>query len=169
MAEMISLGGTEFKVFQIINLKESLVIPKHKVEDGYNVSDHGEEQPAEFTVELELLKDSDEPETLNALFEARELLTFISELGIFDDMAIQDKSYTQGGNISTIKASVHLKQIRKAVAKTTTIELPITVADTEVKGGATATEPKTKENEEAKSEEPDENKSWAETIWGWFS
>lgn len=168
MAETISLGGFSFSVFQTINLKEDLILPKHKVEDGYNVSDHAEEQPAEFTVELELLKGSGEPETLNTLFNARKTLTFISALGVFDDMAIQDKSYTQGGNVSTIKASVHLKQILKAAAKTTTIELPITIVDTEVKGGATATEPKTKENEEAKSEEPDENKTWAETIWGWF-
>lgn len=169
MTETISLGGTEFKVFQIINLKESLTVPKHKVEDGYSISEHAQTEPAEFTVELELLKNSDEPETLNSLFDAKEPLTFISELGVFDDMEIQDKNYTQGGNISTVKASVHLKQILKATAKTTTIELPITIAKTEVKGGATPTEPETKKNEAAKSETKEEDKTWLETIGGWFS
>lgn len=169
MTETISLGDVEFKVFQIINLKESLSVPKHKVEDGYSISEHAQTEPAEFTVELELLKNSDEPETLNALFDAKEPVTFTSELGVFDDMEIQDKSYTQGGNVTTVKASIHLKQILKASAKTTTIELPVTIAETEIKGGDTATEPETKENEAAKGEEKEENKTWAETIWGWFS
>ena len=169
MTETISLGDVEFQVFQIINLKESLIVPKHKVEDGYSISEHAQAEPAEFTVELELLKDSDEPEALNTLFDAKEPLTFVSELGVFDDMEIQDKSYTQGGNITTVKASVRLKQILKAVAKTTTIELPITIAEEQLKGGDTSTEPETKENEAAKSEEKDEDKTWAETIWGWFS
>ena len=169
MTETISLGDVEFKVFQIINLKEHLAVPKHKVEDGFSISDHAQQEPAEFTVELELLKDSDEPELLNTLFDAKDPVTFISELGVFDDMEIQDKSYTQGGDITTVKASVRLKQILKAVAKTTTIELPISIAKTEVKGGATATEPETKESEMAQSKTKDEGESWLETIGGWFS
>jgi len=169
MTETISLGGIEFQVFQIINLKKSLTVPKHKVEDGYSVSEHAQEEPAEFTIEVELLKDSNEPEALNTLFDAKEPLTFISELGVFDDMEIQDKSYTQGGNISTIKASIHLKQILKAVAKTTTIELPVTIVDEELKGGDSPTEMDKTKSELAKSEEPDEGKTMLETIWGWFS
>lgn len=166
MTETISLGDAEFKALQIINLKESITIPAHKVEEGYSISDHAQEQPSEFSLELELLKSEGEVETLNALFDAKEPVTFTSELGVFDDMEIQDKSYTQGGNVSTVKASVRLKQILKAVAKTTTIELPVTPIPTVTDPPIP---PEEEENENAESNEKDEGKTWAETIWGWFS
>jgi hypothetical protein len=169
MTEIISLGGVEFNAIQVINQKESLVLPAHKIEEGYEIADHAEEQPVEFTVDIELLKDKGEPEKLNAIFSGKELICFVSELGVFDDMEIQDKSYTQGGNISTIKASIHLKQIRKAIAKITTIDLPITPTEEAMKGGDSAVPPVESENPAAKGEEPEEKKSWVETITGWFS
>jgi hypothetical protein len=169
MAKIISLGGVEFNAIQVIDLKESLALPTHKIEEGYSIFDHAEEQPAEFTVDIQLLKDKGEPEKLNTMFDAKEPIAFISELGVYDDMEIADKSYTQGGNISTIKASIHLKQIRKAIAKTTTIELPITPAADTVKGGDSAVPPVEDENPAAKGEETTEKKSWLETLWGWFT
>jgi hypothetical protein len=165
--EEIQLGGQKFTAVEVVDLTESATIPEHKVEDGYPVADHIFFQPAEFQLNLTLLES--EISALKQLYESKQPTTLVCKAGVFEDVVIKELNITQGGSKNTFRAVVRVKQILKAVAKTTTIplqDLQLTPNESDVPGGATATTPPTQEVPDAPAKE--ENKSWLDSILSWF-
>lgn len=161
----ILLGSETFTAIQVINLTRDATVPAHKTEAGYEIADHVTLEPAEFRLNLELIKSEDEDETLKQLYEDKEPFEFVCDLGVFPNMIIQTLDFEDG--YETVKAMAHLKQVRIATAETTTIELPITPAEANYPGGNAATEPSELSVQDA-PDDPDENESWLDKIVDWL-
>ena len=164
MPEEILLGGQKFTAVEVVDLTESAIIPEKRVEDGYPIADHIFFQPAEFQLNLVLLED--EIETLKQIYESKEPTTLVCKAGVFEDVVVRELSITQGGSKNALRATVRVKQILKAKAKTATIplqQLQATSSENEASGGETATEPPQKEVPQAP--EKQENKSWLDSIF----
>ncbi len=165
--EEIQLGGQKFTAVEVVDLTQSAVIPEKRVEDGYPIADHIFFQPAEFQLNLTLLEN--EIPVLKQLYESKQPTTLICKAGVFEDVVVRELSITQGGSKNTFRAVVRVKQILKAVAKTTTVPLQalqLTPNETDSPGGNTATESSTEEVPDAPEKE--ENKSWLDSIMDWF-
>jgi hypothetical protein len=165
MAEEVLLNGRPLKVVQIIDLTESKeVVPSHKVEEGYDVSDHLINKPAEFQIQLEV--EESDLEMIKQLYENKEATEFVCKVGVFEDVVVKELHITQGGSINTFRVTLHLKQILKAKSKTATISLPqlqVTPSEEQSKGGDTAVSPQPKQVPQA-PEPPQENQSWLDSI-----
>jgi len=164
--EKILLGGHEFRAIRVINLSQSATTPEHRVEEQFSIVDHIILEPIEFRLELELLKDEGEVDKLNSLFEARQPIEFVCDLGVFEDMVIKSREFVEGGSVNTVRASVHIKQIRKAKAKTATIPLPIIQSEEDYPGSDTAVSPL--QQQVPSAPEKQEEKSWLDSIFDWF-
>lgn len=167
MAEEILLGGQKFTAVEVVDLTQSAVVPEHKVEDGYPISDHIAFKPAEFRLTITLLED--EIETLKQLYESKQPIEFVCKAGVFENIVVKEIHITQGGSINTFRVTLHLKQIIKAKAKTTTIplqQLQVTPDEKDGKGGKTVTDPQQQQVSQAPQKQ--ENKSWLDSIFDWF-
>ncbi|AIY89886.1 phage baseplate protein [Geoglobus acetivorans] len=165
--EDILLGDVRFTAIEIVDLSESVVIPEHRVEDGYPIADNIFFQPAEFQLTITLLEE--EVETLKQLYESKQPTTLICRFGVFEDVVIQELNMTQGGSRNTFRAVIRVRQILKARAKTAEVplsDLGLTADESEASGGATATSPLEKDVPDAPTKQ--ENKSWLDSIFDWF-
>jgi len=164
MAEEVLLNGRPLKVVQIIDLTESKEVPSHKVEEGYDVSDHLINKPAEFQIQLEV--EESDLEMVKQLYESQQPTEFVCKLGVFENIVVREFHVTQGGSINTYKVTLSLKQILIAKSKTATVSLPqlqVTPDESQVPGGDTAISPQPKQVPQA-PEQPQENQSWLDSI-----
>ena len=139
MAEEILLNGQPLKVAQIIDLTESKDVPSHKVEEGYDVSDHLINKPAEFQIQLEV--EESDLEMIKQLYESKKPTEFVCKLGVFENIVVKEFHVTQGGSINTYKVTLSLKQILVAKSKMATVSLPqlkVTPDESQAPGGDTA-------------------------------
>lgn len=164
MAEEILLNGQPLKVAQIIDLTESKDVPSHKVEEGYDVSDHLINKPAESQIQLEV--EESDLEMIKQLYESKKPTEFVCKLGVFENIVVKEFHVTQGGSINTYKVTLSLKQILVAKSKMATVSLPqlkVTPDESQAPGGDTATSPQSKQVPQA-PEPPQENQSWLDSI-----
>ncbi|RLI77970.1 hypothetical protein DRP05_08605 [Archaeoglobales archaeon] len=167
MTEKILLGDIELEAAQIINLTEKATVPEKKVEAQFSIVDHVILNPAEFSIDAVCIRDSQKHIKLKQLYESKKPVTFHSDLlGTYDNMIIESLDFSQGGSVNTIKASVHIKQIKIAESKTVTISLPVTPMIREVPQNTTAKPPKDKHTQY--EPEKQENKSWLDSIFDWL-
>ncbi|RLI74688.1 hypothetical protein DRO97_05385 [Archaeoglobales archaeon] len=167
MAEKILLGDLELEAVQIINLTEKATIPEKKVEAQFSIIDHIILNPAEFSIDAICIRDSQEHIKLKQLYESKQPITFHSDLlGTYDNMIIESLDFSQGGSVNTIKASIHIKQIRIAESTTVIISLPVTPAIQEVLQNTTAIDPV--EQSQPSEPEKQEEKSWLDSIFDWL-
>ncbi len=167
MPEKITLGDYEFRAIKIYDLTQSAKTPEHRVEEQFSIVDHVILQPAEFRLELELVED--EIGILMSLFESKEPVELITDFGIYEDMVIKNLEITPSSS-TTKRASVQLKQIRKAITRTATVpfttDLPVTQDESTYPGSKTAVSPYKQEVPQAP--EKQENKSWVDSIFDFF-
>lgn len=162
--QSVLIGGHEFKAIQVINLTKDADIPEHRVEDQFNVADHITLNPVELKFELQLSVPDGEVETLDALYTARQLVDVTSRLGHYTDMAVKQPTYRDSDSDNIVYATLTLKQVRKATAKTVRVALPVPI-DTGAeppKPGSWYTPP-----EKPVASEPKKEGSWLDGIVNW--
>ena len=125
--QSVLIGGHEFKAIQAINLTKDADIPEHRVEDQFSVAAHITLNPVELKFELQLSVPDGEVETLDALYASRQLIDVTSRLGHFPDMAVKQPTYKDTDSENIIYATLTLKQVRKASAKTVRVALPVPI------------------------------------------
>ena len=162
--QSVLIGGHEFKAIQAVNLSKDAEIPEHRVEDQFTVADHITLNPVELKFELQLSVPDGEVETLDALYTGRQLINATSRLGHFPDMAVKQPTYKDTDSENIIYATLTLKQVRKATAKTVRVALPVPI-DTGAeppKPGSWYTPP-----EKSVASEPEKTGSWLDGIASW--
>ena len=162
--EEILINNQSFKAIQVVDLTDSAETPEQRVEDGFSVVDTIILKPKEFSLTLELMED--EVELLKQLYESKQPIEFVCRFGAFEDIVIKELHITQGGSANTYRASISLKQILKAKAKTAAIplhQLQVTPDEKDAKGGDTTISPQAKQVPQA-PEQPQENQSWLDSI-----
>jgi len=139
----ILIGGKMFKAISVVDLTKDADVPEHKVEEQFSVSDHIIFKPAEFEFELQLFKDEGEVESLLSLYEARQPTSLTTEFGHYEDMVIKSVRIRDSDSENIAYATVHIKQVMKAVAQTATVSLPgiVTENESNYQGGNSATSP----------------------------
>lgn len=162
--QSVLIGGHEFKAIQAINLTKDADIPEHRVEDQFSVADHITLNPVELKFELQLSVPDGEVETLDAIYSARQLIDVTSRLGHFPDMAVKQPTYKDSDSENIVYATLVLKQVKKATARTVTMSLPVPVdTGTEPpKPGSWYTPP-----EKPVASEPKKEGSWLDGIVSW--
>ena len=167
MSDDILLAGQPIKITQVINLSQPADVPEHRVEDGFSVADTIVLKPAEFELQLEV--DKDQLNELKQFYEQKQPVELVCKFGIFENVVIKELSATQGGSTNYFRATLRVRQILKAKAKTTTVSLPelqVTPDESEASGGDTAIPPQ--QQNVPSAPEKQENKSWLDSIFDWF-
>lgn len=162
--QSVLIGGHEFKAIQAINLTKDADIPEHRVEDQFSVADHITLNPVELKFELQLSVPDGEVETLDALYTSRQLIDVTSRLGHFPDMAVKQPTYKDSDSENIVYATLVLKQVKKATARTVTMSLPVPI-DTGAeppKPGSWYIPP-----EKPVASEPKKEGSWLDGIVSW--
>jgi hypothetical protein len=163
----ILIGGKQFKAISVVDLTKDTEVPEYKVEEQFSVTDHIILKPAEFELELQLFRDRGEVETLNQLYEAKQPISLTTEFGHYDHMVLKSVRFRDSDSENIVYATIYIKQILKAKAKTATISLPELMPDeSQYPGSDTAVTPQSKTVPDVP--EKQENKSWLDSILSWF-
>lgn len=162
--QSVLIGGHEFKAIQAVNLTKDADIPEHRVEDQFSVADHITLKPVELKFELQLSVPDGEVETLDALYTSRQLIDTTSRLGHFPDMAVKQPTYKDSDSENIVYASLSLKQVKKATAKTVRVALPIPLdTGSDPQNSGSGGNP----SEKNVSSEPQKSGSWLDGIVSW--
>lgn len=163
----VLIGGKSFKAINVVDLTKDADLPEHRVEEQFSISDHIILKPAEFEFELQLFKDEGEVESIMQLYEAKQPLDLVTQFGAYSDMVIKSVRLRDSDSKNIAYATVHIKQIIKAKAKTATVSLPELIPDdSSFKGDNTAKTPQ--QTTTPTAPEKQENKSWLDSIFDWF-
>lgn len=65
--------------------------------------DHIILEPVEFWLELELLKNEGEVDKLNSLFEAKQPIDFVCDLGVFKNIVVKSREFVEGSSVNTVR------------------------------------------------------------------
>jgi len=173
----ILIGGKSFKAISVVDLTKDADVPEHKVEEQFSISDHIILKPAEFELELQLFRDEGEVEALLSLYDAKQPTSLTTEFGHYDNMVIKSVRIKESDSQNIAYATVHVKQILKAEARTAAVNLPNVITQDESKypGGNSAVSPldgwmaRHFSNYQEENPPQDEPQSWADYIAGFIS
>lgn len=161
----ILIGGKMFRAISVVDLTKDAEIPEQRVEEQFNVADHIILRPAEFELELQLFKDEGEVESLNQLYEAKQPVELITQFGAYENMVMKSVRFRDSDSRNIVYATIHIKQILKAKARTATIPLPEVIPDeSSWPGDDTA---KTTQKNDVPDAPEKQTESWLDSIIGW--
>jgi len=112
--EQISIGGLVFTATVGISTAESADVPTHRVENGFEISDHIDIKPTRLSVKLQLIRRREELEQLMAMYVKKQLVEVITGFGKFNNMAIADMQFDDENSINTYPCSLSLIEIKYA-------------------------------------------------------
>jgi hypothetical protein len=166
--EDVFIAGRKFRAISVINLDQDKTIPEHRTEEQFSIADHVINEPAEFELELQLFKDEGEVDLLKQIIESNTPFELSLELGSYENMLVKSHRFRISDSQNIVYATLRIKQIRTAAARTAVVTLPdvVTQAEEDYQGGDAAVTPSS-ENK-ADGPEKQENKSWLDSIMDWF-
>jgi len=112
--QQIMIGTLTFIATLAVSYSESADIPTHRVENGYEISDHVNIKPTQMTAKLQLVRRREELEQLMAMYVKKELVTVVTGTGSFKNMAIVSINFDEDSSVNTYPCTVQLAEIKYA-------------------------------------------------------
>jgi len=167
----VRLGSLELEAVRVVDLTRGVTLPKYRVEDGFELSDHAVEERAKVRVEAVLMGTRERSEKyaqLEQLMLSKEPFDFVSDVRTIPNAVITRLNVTQDDSLNTLRCVVEIEQVRIATVSITTIRIEDPATGQQVPAGGeppgTPPTPPQEEESEYAPEEPEEDESWLDKI-----